>query len=635
MLSGVKSFATHIMGGDLTYRYISEDSFEFTLAFYVDCINGNPGAIASDKFAIIGFFNAKNKDFIDKVEIERNAPVRVSKLNYACVTPPTNACVDRYEYVFRKRVKVGNDGIIVSFQRCCRNHTITNLVDPGGTGMTLLAKIPPKSTVSVNSNPVFKDSPPNFLCNDAPLIFDHSATDSDGDSLYYDLYLPFKGADANVPRPVQPSNPDYDEVSYTAAYGLNNLMGGTEKLKINGATGLLTALPNKIGQFVVGIRVSEYRNGVKIGETLRDYQFNVLQCDIKISANFDLPDIKCFDSVVTLNNTSQFGDSYQWEIFDQSKVIHNSINKHTSVTLKNKGVYRIKLVTKNAQCADSIEKNIVIGGTLKIKANFDLVIQDSCGGGLITINNKSDKTPDWYWDLGLGAGEQHNAVINQFNVDQPGTYRVKLRISDTVNCAHDDSVEVSFNIRGRDTLYAAFDYAFPNDCNPGKLVLTKTDAIEDDWFWDIEGDIEDYTNEPTITLDELNAGLLNVKLRHGKLNNPCQIALPIEKEIEIDSLEVSSAGLSLYNVFTPNGDQLNNCFQLDMTESECYEVKIKIYNRWGELVYQSDDALRECWDGKRKNGDFYPAGTYFGVVSVKHLEVDKGENISMSITFIR
>lgn len=92
------------MGGDFTYRYISEDSFEFTLAFYIDCVNGNPGAIASDKFAIIGFFNASSKQFIDKVEIERGQPERVSKLNYACVTPPPNACVDRYEYIFRKRV---------------------------------------------------------------------------------------------------------------------------------------------------------------------------------------------------------------------------------------------------------------------------------------------------------------------------------------------------------------------------------------------------------------------------------------------------------------------------------------------------------------------------------------------------
>lgn len=621
------------MGGDLTYRYLAEDSFEFTLAFYVDCVNGNPGAIASDRYAIIGFFNAKTKKFIDKVEIERNEPVRVSKLNYACVTPPSNACVDRYEYVFSKRVSIGNDGVIVSFQRCCRNHTITNLVNPGGTGMTLLATIPPKSLVSVNSNPVFKDSPPNFLCNDAPLVFDHSATDYDGDSLVYDLYLPFEGADPNAPRPSQPSNPDYDEVTYTSAYNISNLMGGTKRLKIHSKTGQLTVIPDKVGQYVVGIRVSEYRNGVKIGETLRDYQFNVLDCDIKIAANFDLPVLKCYDSVVYLKNTSRYGATYDWEISKQETVVHTTHEVSPQVTLNNKGTYKIKLVARNDKCADSIEKDLEIGEVKVIKASFDLELEDTCSGGVIKIKNYSDKTKDWYWDLGLGAGEQHNITVNQIQVNKPGVYTIRLRVSDTANCALDDVYEKQFTIHGQDTFYASFEYQFPDACNPGLLVITKTDGLEVPYHWQIEGEDKTHNNTSPITLESVTAGNIDVTLEMEESNHPCFVYMPEKQSIEVDSLRFDDA-IHLYNIFTPNDDGFNDCFQLDMDDSECYQVMLYIYNRWGELLFKTEDALQECWDGKQPNGEFYPTGSYFGVVKLKHQEMDKSENISITITFI-
>jgi gliding motility-associated-like protein len=634
LLSSKSVYATHIMGGDLTYRYISNDSFEFTLAFYVDCVNGNPGAIASDKFAILGFFNAKTKNFIDKVEIERNQPERVSKLNYACVTPPPNACVDRYEYIFSKRVKVGEDGIIVAFQRCCRNHTITNLVDPGGTGMTLIATIPSKSTVQVNSNPVFKDSPPNFLCNDAPLVFDHSATDLDSDSLVYDLYLPFEGANPNSPRPSQPSNPDYDPVAYTASYNLSNLMGGSEKLKINRKTGELTVIPDKIGQYVVGIRVSEYRNGVRIGETLRDYQFNVLACDIKISANFDLPVLKCSDSVVALNNTSRDGKDYHWEISKQNVVVKTSEDKSPTITINKKGNYKIKLIATNDQCSDSIAKNIDIGEIKIIDANFSIELDDTCSGAMVYITNKSDITPHWYWDLGLGAGEQRNINVNQLQITEAGIYTIRLRISDTANCAIDDMHEVQFEILGRDTLVSDFSHQFPEKCEPGTLVLTKIDEIETDWIWDIDGVPHDDKNKVSITLEDLSAGNHTITLKHEKSVNPCVVILPKSEAISADSLIITSELLNVYNVFTPNDDGINDCYQLDMKNADCYEVVMHIYNRWGELVFHTENALIDCWNGKQSNGEYYPAGTYFGIVNLKHQESDASENIPITITFI-
>lgn len=52
------------------------------------------------------------------------------------------------------------------------------------------------------------------------------------------------------------------------------------------------------------------------------------------------------------------------------------------------------------------------------------------------------------------------------------------------------------------------------------------------------------------------------------------------------------------NAFTPNGDGWNDrlCFNADIVG----EFSIAIYNRWGQCVYQSDDAT-QCWDGIFRN----------------------------------
>jgi len=48
------------------------------------------------------------------------------------------------------------------------------------------------------------------------------------------------------------------------------------------------------------------------------------------------------------------------------------------------------------------------------------------------------------------------------------------------------------------------------------------------------------------------------------------------------------------NAFTPNGDQLNEGFQVK--GMYIYEYQIQIYNRWGQLLYTSDQ-FNEAWDG--------------------------------------
>ncbi|MBS1637551.1 MAG: SprB repeat-containing protein, partial [Bacteroidetes bacterium] len=129
-----------------------------------------------------------------------------------------------------------------------------------------------------NSNPVFNLFPPLFLCVNQPFSFNHSATDADGDSLVYSLYTPYDG-EAGV-GPLDPTFPantaSFTPITFLGGFSTTSPLGSP--LTLNPSTGLLSGTPTMIGQFVVGVMVKEYRNGVYLGETLRDFQFNVLNC---------------------------------------------------------------------------------------------------------------------------------------------------------------------------------------------------------------------------------------------------------------------------------------------------------------------------------------------------------------------
>ena len=85
-------------------------------------------------------------------------------------------------------------------------------------------------------------------------------------------------------------------------------------------------------------------------------------------------------------------------------------------------------------------------------------------------------------------------------------------------------------------------------------------------------------------------------------NELCQFSSTITYEVIFT--EFTETESIIPNVFTPNGDGINDQLQIvgiDNTQ----DYSIKIYNRWGRKVYEGTNALAH-WDGGNSK-----AGTYF------------------------
>lgn len=433
------SRATHIVGGDFYYKRISNNVYQVTLKLYIDCQNGSPEAISSDAIAIISVWDAKTSDLKDQMSFTRTGPTRLNKVNYKCLVPPQDVCVDEYVYTKTVNLNPGTDGIILAFQRCCRNNSISNLVHPESTGATYWVKIPGTNTTTNNSSAVFKELPPNYLCTDAPLKFDHSAVDPDGDSLVYELYQPFKGATDSKPRPDNTTtngffeSPPFTTIQWLSPYYTQDQMSGDPIMKIDANTGELTVTPTVVGQFVIGIKVKEYRNGILVGETYRDYQMNVKKCTFNLVAAFAAPTYSCTDSVHFTNKSysPSSNTTYRWDFGDTKTLADTSNETNPYYIYPGNGDYLVTLHVKNEICEDEYTFTVKVRSKVQFDLGPDMYFCDNVSAYLTARLFDATKVQ---WSNGKFG--------NTIQVNQPGKYYATVFYG---SCFGSDTIELKMD----------------------------------------------------------------------------------------------------------------------------------------------------------------------------------------------
>ncbi|MFN4084055.1 MAG: PKD domain-containing protein [Bacteroidia bacterium] len=92
------------------------------------------------------------------------------------------------------------------------------------------------------------------------------------------------------------------------------------------------------------------------------------------------------------------------------------------------------------------------------------------------------------------------------------------------------------------------------------------------------------------------------------------------------------------NVFTPNNDGTNDAFDIDIQGFTIY--KLRIYNRWGDKVFEEDkdgvgnDGIN--WNGNNFNkGAICPEGVYYFIFTYKLLNMESDNTVRGSVTLIR
>ncbi|MEY3399327.1 MAG: hypothetical protein RL220_1921, partial [Bacteroidota bacterium] len=441
---GFSARATHIVGGDLHYEYLGNDQYLITLKVYRDCATSSTNF---DDPAAIGIYDS-NGNLVVNLEIPLSeaivSDVPVNTLQ-ECLTPPDGLCVK--EAIFSGTVTLPEipGGYTIAYQRCCRNTTLVNTESNDDLGMTLFAEIPGSGAFWGNSNPSFNQYPPIVICLNQPFIFDHSATDLDGDELVYEFCNPLL---TNVPgfyiNP--PGAPPYPELIFNAGYSYEYPITSNPAFEIDPVTGLLTGTPTQLGQYVVGICVKEYRNGQLVSTTNRDFQFNVTLCEMDAVASIPDQVDFCDGLTVQFTNNSVNSSTYLWDFGVEDSDLDISTEFEPEFTFPDTGLYIITLIANpGTLCADT-----AITTYSAYPVIFPEIIYEGAaciGGDMVhsfTSSANADSDAIYDWDFGPGSQPGSSSLSDPPDVILgygQSTFEVVFTVEDN-GCVESDTLVI-------------------------------------------------------------------------------------------------------------------------------------------------------------------------------------------------
>ena len=278
IISAQWAIATHIVGGEFEISHVDGDIYLFRQIQYFDVVNGEP--LAKDQEIKASIFRKRDNVFVRSVTMVYRTESLVKYTNPKCTDDRliTNRIVYSTEVRLDSTYFSDPEGYYMVWERCCRNNIITNIVLPDQTGQTFYIEFPAirmNGAEFRNSSPQLFPPLSDYACVGRFYYVDFRGYDPDGDSLVYSLNPPLNSS-RYEPLPI-PTPAPHNSVTWKPGINDEYQIPGNPTLTING-NGFLTVVPSEEGLFVFSVRCDEYRDGVKIGTVLRDFQLFVIDC---------------------------------------------------------------------------------------------------------------------------------------------------------------------------------------------------------------------------------------------------------------------------------------------------------------------------------------------------------------------
>ncbi len=429
--------ATHIVGGEIGYRCLGGNQYEITLRVFRDCFNANPTALFDDP-GIIGVY-ASNGLRLSNISLRPIGNDTLSEGLDSCYTSFINSvCVHTtvYKSVITLNPRVG--GYHFVYQRCCRNTTISNIVNPTEAGATYDILLTEAAMQKCNSSPVVNSWPPVYVCANQELNVNSAATDVNNDSIAYKLCAPLVGGTLQRPQPIPPTAPPFQPIIWLGpTYSLSNVLGGNNPLTIDVNTGIMKGVPPVLGQFVVAVCFEEYDRSTKnlLSVVRRDFQYNVVNCEVP-QATFEAPEAVCVSSNLTLKQGTKGAKSVEWYIGEPGAEKLIAKGDSVNLTFTSVGKNRITLYYEKGTACQSTFSAVIDAIAIDV-ISTPLAGQNSvvCRGSNFEVNIQNKQvnrslTYDWQTNGNLVSGQ--GSSLATFKMDAPTL--ITLNLSNALGC---------------------------------------------------------------------------------------------------------------------------------------------------------------------------------------------------------
>lgn len=422
--------ANHQVGGQMEMQATNRIPGEFRVVITnyfeagtrADAERGGVVAICRKRdHALIATFSVTESGQRQRVIYANQYCAQQRNLNFIAATFEATIQLDPAVYA-------DSDGYYLAFQTRFRNNGTDNISAPSQAGFTFYLEFPALTQAGrffANSSPRFGPINGEYVCINEPFTFPFGGTDPDGDELRYSMATPLNVKNTSQGGSSIVSAGPYPDVSWLAGFSANNAIPGSPALSVNAQTGQLSVKASQLGLFVFAVNVEEYRNGVKIGEVRRDFQFLVVECLPILSADptatiKNLPATTqsttiCQGGTAVLQAAANPDWNYQWR--------RDDINLPNATTplfnAVETGVYTV-LVSPKAQCGQVSTSErltvLVAGSAARLSVAGHLCA--ATGSVTLTANTTEDATYQWF-DTGQQLAGETRSLIT---LARPGQY---------------------------------------------------------------------------------------------------------------------------------------------------------------------------------------------------------------------
>jgi gliding motility-associated-like protein len=348
-------------------------------------------------------------------------------------------------------------------------------------------------------------------------------------------------------------------------------------------------------------------------------------------ASLSFTDVKippCTDLAYLFTNTSTYAPgappftdtSFTWNFGDNGLLVRAGMNPQTHA-YSAAGVYNVQLIlTDTNYCNAPDTASIMLHVSALVKAAFttpstgctpyDAIFTDESQGGM-----------SWEWYF--GDGDSSNLESPTHLYPNPGTYVVKLIVTDTSTCNKIDSTTQAINLFAKPT--AAYTWAPNPPTQNTPTVFTNnssSDAVKFEWIFG-DGDSLVTTSRDTVQHQYNASSTYNACLVAFNANGCSDTACQVVSAIIVPELDVP-------NAFTPQRFGVNAIIKV--RGFGIGKMEWRIYNRWGQVVYESNNP-DDGWDGTYK-GVLQPMDVYAYTLSVEFTNGTKATKTG-DITLLR
>lgn len=281
--------ASHAMGGEISYTWVSGNTYTIEYNFYRDCMGISAPAVVT-----LNCHSSCYTSFTATLVPNSSSPQQLANVCQGVLTSCNGGNYNGIErWVYQGNVTLPGTCADWTFSvsECCRNLSITNLSSGSSQAAYFAAKLNNAAT-AFNSSVQFSSAPMPYLYVGALNTINVGAFDPDNDSLVISLVDAMQ--DSTLP------------CIYNTPFSGTSPVTSSTAITVDPQSGNITITPSIAEVDVIAVRVDEYRNRTLVGSSTRDFQFTIINSPNHLPYVFGNGAIGSFTSSVCAGDTLSF-----------------------------------------------------------------------------------------------------------------------------------------------------------------------------------------------------------------------------------------------------------------------------------------------------------------------------------------